>query len=326
MAPPFHVYWYETDNGPPPAELAPLALAVDGIVIPTRKLDATFFVDPTTIASPIASKTIRSPGYGDISDWVIAGQPVPKSFASLREVALRHAAQDQQCVGDAHAESVMQDFSSWCFAQYGLEFFMEHASFNNGLLIGKQPLPALDLFSRADGLQRAQAALNQWLLVLSVSSVSIALPSVHVQSIEQIEELRRRSSDERAEYLTYLRELLYDGRTYLLSNPSLADLEKWAYFVAQSKILPSVEKLERSVEHLLAKKLTERIGTALLEKSSTFTTSLGKTGATTSVLTEVALELLATVAPRIFNTLVERRETQKTPGLGYLYRLRQQMQ
>lgn len=172
MAPPFHVYWYETDNGPPPAELAPLALAVDGIVIPTRKLDATFFVDPTTIASPIASKTIRSPGYGDISDWVIAGQPVPKSFASLREVALRHAAQDQQCVGDAHAESVMQDFSSWCFAQYGLEFFMEHASFNNGLLIGKQPLPALDLFSRADGLQRAQAALNQWLLVLFPQSQS----------------------------------------------------------------------------------------------------------------------------------------------------------
>lgn len=322
----FNVFWYESDYGPPHSELAPLALAVDGIVTPSRNETATFYVDPTTIPSPLASETLRSPVPSNLANIVTAGEPVPRFFSSLDNIEYWHKQQAQPSHGDADGESVMIDFGRWRDAQYRLEFFVEHANFNSAPLIGEHPLPALDLFPSPTDSERARASLNQWLLVLSVSSISISLPSISALNLDHIEEMRLRSADERAEYLTYLRELLYEGRTFLLSDPSLEELEKWANFVSRTKILPSVQKLERSVEHMLSRNLTERIGTALLEKSSSFVASLGKENSSTSIFSEVALEVLATVAPKVFATLVERRELQKSLGLGYLYRLRKQAQ
>ncbi|MFA6312985.1 MAG: hypothetical protein WCV99_13695 [Sterolibacterium sp.] len=315
-------YWYETDHGPETEELASLALAVDEIVTPQPVTRASFFTDPRTITSPIAQKTLPSPMIGSLANIVVEGGAVPRQFASLERVSLLFKSQNQPCVGEADGEASLLAFSEYRAAQYCLEFFIEHAASNGGILIGKRALPGLNLFADKGDEGRARNSLDTWLAVLAMTSIRIALPRAHATSLEDLEDFREKSAPEREEYLSYLRELLFDGRSFLLSNPSLVELERWARFTSETKIIPAVTRIERSIQSHISKELPERIGMALLEKAPSFTESFSKNGATTSVFAEVALQSLSVIAPKVFATLLERNELRKAYGLGYLYKLR----
>lgn len=322
------VYWYQ--NGfltSPPEIMAPIALSVDGVVSTNPRDSANFIVSHDSISAPISTQDIRDyPTYGG---WVFheekKGMSLNKRFSSLDEVRSLYWSQDRKVTNDADAENNLREHNAYLQASAELSTFIRCAKFNSAILLGGQQVEDKDIWCRSEKVDDIKYSFNAWLLVLMLAGINISLPRIRIDNVDVIQELREKSNDERIEYQAYIRELLFDGESILLSNPPLEEVCKWADFVSNTKILPSVLRLETSIKSRLTRGLWEKLGASLLDRSPSLVASTDGVGTSSKILSTLALEIISIIAPKIFQHLVETNELKKSFGLAYLYHLRREL-
>ncbi len=247
---------------------------------------------------------------------------MPASVSSVDEYVKSIRISDVPVVSDADAESNMLDFYSALIDRAQIRNFISFAKLNDGICLGQSDLLSLDIIETTMTRNSIENMVDILVAVLSVAGIEVALPNIRTNNDELILEIRNRNNDERMEYQHYLRELVYDGYFLISDGAGISEIKNWAHFVANTKIKSSLDKLETAIRSRSDRKLLQRIGLGLAEKAPTFFASKGVIGTSTTLLSEIGLEMISILAPNLFKTIIEKTEIKQNIGIGYLYNIR----
>lgn len=320
-------FWYETNSiDDKPEILAPLALAFDFIVVPNRDAHLQdIFLDHNLLERPFAIRDETTHCFAILPNQR-SGTPIPPIFESYRfSKNYMERTMNTHCAGDADAESDMVEFARAQQAEANFRNFIAYAIHNHGVLVGETGIVS-SLLPQINCQYHDNDVITHLLFgLLSVAGIEIALPPITAAHLDDILEIRRKFEAERKEYSAYIWELLGNGYSIISADLDYQELVNWSSFVALTKIRPALDKLILAIQRGLHRKFLERITIAVTEKAPSLVASGLVAGANQNdVLINSVASLLSIVAPKLFESLVEKASIEKAFGVGYLYRLSKQ--
>lgn len=319
MSKDLNVFWYETDSIHQGEILAPLALAFDNIIIPQNIDRSRIYYNHNLLTRPIAQENVNIFMVGTFAE---KGQPRPLKFSSVEEYNNRYKYQDVDVLRDANAESNMLDFARMLISRAKVNNFISYSKSNNGICLGKTDLHKIEFFYEESCQNDINNLVDTLLITLAIAGIEVALPNITTNNEEILLEIREKNKDEREEYQLYIRELIYDGSGFIKTDPCISEISRWAKFVAKTKILSSLQQLERAIKSRSNRSLLKNIGIGILDKVPSFIASQSEKANTSNILTAAGLQMISILSPNLFKSIIERSELEKNFGISYLYKLK----
>lgn len=318
-------FWYQSDQIESPEVFAPIALAFDVIVTPKNNLSSDIFLNHDELMKPSIEHYEDILGHFHhpelsngfcLSEFSSYEDERTALFATFTFDGLCEEMQDELPAVEAEAVRRIAHFNNYIL--YAIQ--------NKGILVGIETiqLDRLGLLNEAK-IDKIDLLTNTLFSILAISGIKISLPSIRTLEEELILELRSRFAEERYEYQTYIRELLFDAKDIILSDPSIDELQNWALFVSNTKIRSALNKLEIAIRKGSDRKLLERIGLSISENVPSLIGDYTDKPDNGKLINNLLVILLSVTTPKLLNSLIEKANIKKTFGVGYLYHLKKHL-
>lgn len=203
-------------------------------------------------------------------------------------------------------------------------YFLDTASLNDGLLLGATELSStkFSVLKNTGSIDCSGFyALNLARALVALAGINIALPNLSVSNIDEIIFIKEKCEEEVKDYQAYVSELLSGAWDMIKTDPNYEELVKWSQYIAETRIYPSLRKLEsgiKSTDKTLRERLLDAAFTQLPDIVS------GQlTGQNADRVTSLIVGVLKVIAPKLAESILRRNALAHSFGLSYLYRLKQ---
>ena len=305
------VFWHSSDKVYDLSTLARLAFAFEDIVVPSGD-DKPLYLPHSQLKLPSRPKELESYAPANVFE------------TSSARLAWERPTFDHTTAFEKFGSKFADEYEHSRYVRnLQFDYFLETTSLNDGIVLGETELSFgnFTLLKNTPKVVSGSHSLSLARALVSMAGINIALPNLTVSDADEIILIKGKCVEEVADYQAYVAELLSGAWDIIKSDPDYEELVKWSNYIAETRIYPSLRKLEsgiRSTDKTLRERLLDAAVTQLPDIVS------GQLmGAQSDRVTLLLISVLKVIAPKLAESILRRRALADSFGLAYLYRLKE---